>query len=296
VYQVYAKGSTDGLGKMVAKSLRLPVMKVNGQSINYGDYVGDLAAIKKVREYDAANAGPAAGLSDEQLSDQVLIRIVNNILVADEAKKLNITLADSEVAEVHDSLLKELGTEEGIEKEIANRYGWNYATYEMRVIRPLLLQNKVAEVISTDVAAREAVGDRAKKVLYEIKNGGDFAALAKQYGDDGTANNGGSLGEFSAGDMVPPFEEAVKKLKKGELAQELVETQYGYHIVKLDNVRSEKVKDENGKTVSKTFWDASHILFAYPNINKTLSARLKESTINLYIKVHDPFKDLTTRV
>ena len=294
VYRVYAMGATDAFSTLVAKGLRLPAMKINGERVTYSDYRGDLEAIKKVRDYDQKNAGPAAQLTDEQLSDQVLIRIVNNVLVDEEAKKLGLKVEDADIKEVYDSLLKELGSDEAIAKEIMNRYGWPYKSYENRVIRPLLLQNKVAEKISTDIEARRAIGVKAKKVLDEVKAGGDFAALAAQYGEDGTANTGGSLGEFKSGDMVPAFEDAVKKLKKGELSQELVETQYGYHIIRLNNVRKEKVKNDAEKMVDETFWTASHILLMYPNINQTLSNRLKESNIRLYIDVHDPFKELTT--
>jgi foldase protein PrsA len=76
--------------------------------------------------------------------------------------------------------------------------------------------------------------ERAEEVLEKAKSGVDFGKLAKEYSDDvGTASQGGNLGEFSRGVMVAPFEEACFKLKVGEIS-DIVESIYGYHIIKLE--------------------------------------------------------------
>ncbi|MDR1797767.1 MAG: peptidylprolyl isomerase [Clostridiales Family XIII bacterium] len=70
-------------------------------------------------------------------------------------------------------------------------------------------------------------------ILARVQAGEDFAELAKEYSEDsGSAANGGELGSFSEGDMVEPFEEACKALNPGEVSG-IVETDYGYHIIKL---------------------------------------------------------------
>jgi foldase protein PrsA len=73
----------------------------------------------------------------------------------------------------------------------------------------------------------------ALQILERIKNGESFANLARELSiDRGSGTRGGDLGFFGRGQMVRPFEEAAFKLKKGELTNEPVRTQFGYHIIK----------------------------------------------------------------
>jgi peptidyl-prolyl cis-trans isomerase C len=72
----------------------------------------------------------------------------------------------------------------------------------------------------------------AKKVTAELKKGGDFAALSKQYSKDpGASAQGGDLGFFKKGDMVPEFSVAAFALKDGQITDAPVKTQFGYHII-----------------------------------------------------------------
>ena len=84
----------------------------------------------------------------------------------------------------------------------------------------------------------------AEEVKAKLDKGGDFAALAKEYSTDtGTAANGGDLGWFSTGEMVPEFETAAAKLKKDEISKP-VKSEFGYHIIQLlDKKEKESYKD-----------------------------------------------------
>ena len=91
---------------------------------------------------------------------------------------------------------------------------------------------------SVDDAGKAAVARaqakmKAEQILKDIKAGKDFAALAKQHSDDpGSAVNGGDLGVFPQGQMVGPFNDVAFRLKPGETS-DLVETQFGYHIIRV---------------------------------------------------------------
>lgn len=85
----------------------------------------------------------------------------------------------------------------------------------------------------TSDAAKAKAKQEARKILADIKNGADFAAKAREFGTDGTAQNGGDLGWFSTGRMVKPFEDAIFGASKAGLLPDVVETDFGYHIVKV---------------------------------------------------------------
>lgn len=78
---------------------------------------------------------------------------------------------------------------------------------------------------------------KAEAILAELRAGADFAKLAREKSEDGNAKEGGALGYFTSGKMVPTFEAAVKNLQKPGDLSDVVETQFGYHIVKLDGRR-----------------------------------------------------------
>jgi peptidyl-prolyl cis-trans isomerase D len=86
-------------------------------------------------------------------------------------------------------------------------------------------------------AAKKEAKDKARKILGEIKGGADFAQKALEHGTDGTAQNGGDLGWFPRGEMVKPFADAVFNATKTGLLNDVVETDFGYHIISVTNLK-----------------------------------------------------------
>ena len=79
--------------------------------------------------------------------------------------------------------------------------------------------------------------DKAKAIIAQLNKGADFAALAKDNSKDPAAQNGGDLGFFKKTDMVPEFAAAAFALKAGQWTQTPVKTQFGWHVIKVDEVR-----------------------------------------------------------
>lgn len=84
--------------------------------------------------------------------------------------------------------------------------------------------------------------DKANGIYKEIQDGLDFKEAARKYSKDPSAASGGSLGTFPKGVMVKEFQDGLDSLKVGEISKP-VKSQFGYHLIKLDDVNNEKEKD-----------------------------------------------------
>jgi parvulin-like peptidyl-prolyl isomerase len=131
-------------------------------------------------------------------------------------------------------------------------------SYDLLTIRHIL--------VSTGNRTEEQARKRAEEILQKVRSGADFANLAKEFSDDpGSKQNGGSLGAIPRSQVaalfVPEFAKAVEALQPGQVS-DLVKTQYGFHIIRLDGVKPnvpadfEKNKAEYAKQYVETLRNA----------------------------------------
>lgn len=128
-------------------------------------------------------------------------------------------------------------TEKDIE-EYYQQHNDQYIFPEKRQARHILIR-------TSEEDNEEAIKNKREQmevILGLASAGKDFAELAKEYSEDSSAAQGGDLGLFGKGQMVKPFEDVAFALKKGEIS-DIVQTQFGFHIIKLENI-------EPGRTIS----------------------------------------------
>lgn len=139
------------------------------------------------------------------------------------------------------------------------------------------------------------VGDEktAKEVEAKLKDGAKFSDLAKQYSTDtATKENGGKLDAFGPGKMDPAFEKAAYAMKKKGDISAPVKSQYGYHIIQMDEPAS-KTTFEKDKAKVKEAYLASQV--NQENMQKALKKVYKDAGIKVEDKdLKDAFKDYTS--
>jgi peptidyl-prolyl cis-trans isomerase C len=82
--------------------------------------------------------------------------------------------------------------------------------------------------------------DEAKAIIAQLKKGGNFQKIAAEKSEDASKSNGGDLGWSGPERFVPQFSGALKKLKKGQITDTPVQTQFGWHVIRLEDERARK--------------------------------------------------------
>lgn len=160
----------------------------------------DQAINSKIIDARAAKTDLA---QDAQVKEQVELarqQIIRNIFLQKEAEK---AVTEEKVKAAYDTFIKEQGD----------------------------IEETKARHILVDTE------DKAKDIIAKLDSGAKFEDLAKEYSSDGTKDNGGDLGWFAKQEMVPAFADAAFALKPGEASKTPVKTQFGYHVVKVEDRR-----------------------------------------------------------
>lgn len=227
-----------------------------------------------------ARSAKPQGMSDADHRKQVLTQLINQSLVAQAGKRRNITAEDAEIDSViaqtaagRKISVDKLYATSGLSRDalrrnvadsiIANKVQQQVAAQNARVsdaevnaaiadaqakgqvlpsgeaIRQYRAQHILVKAGQNDPTAETAI----RQIWQQARSGKNFDQLARQYSQDSSAAAGGDLGWFTDGQMVPEFENAVHQLKPGQVSPP-VRSQFGWHIVKLNEVREAGTPEE----------------------------------------------------
>jgi peptidyl-prolyl cis-trans isomerase C len=168
----------------------------------------------------------------EQVFPQLVERLVDQKLIAAAAKKTGIADRPDVQARfrmLREGMLNQLYMDERLTAGITDEK-LRDAYQKMVALEP-----KKEEVRARHILVKTK--DEALAIIAQIGKGADFIALAKAKSTGPSGRNGGDLGFFAAGQMVPPFSEAAFGLKKGEVTRDPVKTQFGWHVIKVEDRR-----------------------------------------------------------
>jgi len=199
------------------------IATVNGDSIMKSTLDGYLAVLNKSGK-KVANKQAAI---DDLVATEIALQEArkSNILERPETKKL--------IKDYTRNVLLKTWTKEKVESFDINDDAVK-AAYDERVTK----------LASKEYNARHILvktEDEAKAIIKDIDGGADFEKLAKEKSTGPSGSNGGSLGWFKAQTMVPAFANAVKTMSKGDVSKAPVKTQFGFHIIKVEDSRDAKL-------------------------------------------------------
>ncbi len=222
---------------------------------------------------EAEKNGPLSDADKDKLRPMALNRLIEKKLIDQKVKELNITVSDDELRQTIDDVKKQNKlTQENLVAALRSQ-GLSFDQYKAQlreqIERVKLMGQEVRSKIQVgdkevkeyydanrskftteeyfrarhiffrlppnpDPKDLKTVMTRAIMVLQEARAGADFAELAKKYSDDPQAvKDGGDLGTFKKGDMLPVIEDNVTNMSSGEIS-DLVNTPAGFHIIKLE--------------------------------------------------------------
>lgn len=191
----------------------------------------------------------------EQMKTQAGKQVLNN-MVMEKVLIKNYKVEDKEVDKKFDEMKKQYGDQfdtllkqQGIKEETL-KTGVRAQLAQEKAIEKTITDKELKDNYKPEIKASHIlVKDEAtaKKVKEELGQGKSFEELAKQYSEDtGSKEKGGDLGFFGPGKMVKEFEEAAYKLKKDEVS-EPVKSQFGYHIIKVTDIKEPEKSFEQSK-------------------------------------------------
>lgn len=241
-----------------------PVATVNGTPISRGTYEFFVKSV----------SGKAASELTEEQRTQLLDNLVRAEVVAQQATKDGLDKQGEPAAMLHLARLQLL--------EGASAEKYHSANKPTEAEIKAEYDTQVAAMPKTQYHARHILVKteaEAKDAIERIKKGQKFETVAAQISLDSSKSNGGDLGFFAPSAMVKPFADAVVALKKGEMTTTPVQTEFGWHVIRLDDTREttpppfESVKAQVEQFVqNKKFRTYSDELIKAAKIEKTLEA------------------------
>jgi parvulin-like peptidyl-prolyl isomerase len=288
-----------------AKVVNKTVATVDGEVILMSEY--ERRAKPVIEEYEKFLTGPDKEIRIKELKEKILEQMIDEKILISEAKRKKVKVNNKEIQDGIGEIKKRFGTEEEYNQELT-RQGLSEEKFREQVKKQLMVmklidqevkakvvpptdseiedfykQNEAEMVEPEQVRARHILikvdenTDKKKalkkirEILKEVKKGKtSFAELAKKYSEGPSAPRGGDLGFFIRGQMVRKFEEAAFALKVGEIS-DVVETDYGYHIIQcIEKKAAEKKSLEEIRDYLRNFISQKKMEESYEKWLRTL--------------------------
>ncbi len=209
--------------QMLPKTGDPVVAKVNGVDIRRSEVLLTIEALPE--QY--------RGVPPDALFVPVLERMIDGKILAQAAEKAKVAddpAVKKRLAATRERVLQDVYLTREVEKGLTD------AKLRAEYDKSVKNQPPVEEVKARHILVKTEA--EAKAAIEEVNKGADFAEVSKKRSTGPSANNGGDLGYFTKDQMVPEFANAAFALKKGEVTKTPVQTQFGWHVIKVEDRRA----------------------------------------------------------
>lgn len=276
-YLLYQRQSIGDFAYRVSQIIPFPVARVDGQFVRYEEYLFELRQNVHylVNQENVDFSTPEGQVQLDGYRQQALEKVVDAAIIRQLAQERGIRVSDQEVDDQIELIRSSGGIGDAtqtLEDTLADFYGWSLGDLR-RVIRAQLLKQKLIPVFDTTAKPQ------AEAVLEDIRGGADFAKAAKQHSDDEfTRGSGGQFGYIARTntEIPPQIVEQAFALSAGQVSDSLVQTLFGYHIVKTVEYRG----DDEALV--------AHILFRFEDPSVFLNRHEEQIAVSRYITLDEP--------
>ncbi len=268
---IYLGGWRGPWVSRLALAAHLPGLFVNGRILPLIDFFEDTEALAKY--WDRSELS----FTKEQLQEQVLKSWVEKEVIKQLAQAKGLALTEAEISQQLDFVLTNSGSSLELENLIGSLYGWSLAEYTDKIIKPLLLAQKLENDFYQSAGRAAAQAQLAKLRDQILDEEIEFKKAAPEINEDASKFTEGDLGWFALGEIAPELELAALSLEAGALSP-VLESRFGYHVLKLE----EKVVNQ---ATSQTTFHLSHLFKAKPSFNDYLNEQIKKAKVLTLIKI-----------
>lgn len=198
------------------------VASVNGHDIKLED----------VKEFYETSPAAARGIPLEGIKGAIIDQIISMKLIDEKIEKSGFAKKDKvqkQLDEIKTQVLRDLWIQEQVEERLTDSYlKEQYETIKEQLSDQYEIKARHILVDSEDAA---------QEIVKELEDGADFAELAKEKSIGPSGKEGGDLGFFTKGAMVPAFSEKAFSMDVGTYSKDPVETQFGWHVIKVEDKR-----------------------------------------------------------
>jgi len=253
------------------------VMTVGNEKITAKEF--DLLIDSLPEQYRAQARGPMKRQMAEQIARVKLLAAEARKRGLDSDKSVQARLqfqADNLLAgAAYNSMLQSAKVDDAALQKYFDTHKSEYETVQARHILVKFKGSPVPTREGKPELTEEQALAKAQEIRKQLLAGSEFAALAKAESDDaGSGANGGELGSFGHGQMVPPFEEAAFKLPVDQVS-EPIKTQFGYHLIKVEKREAKSFDSVKGELEAKMKPEAARV--SVEQLRKSSNVKLEES-------------------